>query len=183
LTYLLGLQVYGECADAAAALVSFWKQPAHVKLLLRPLPVTVTGQQVHYIAQCNDLISDLVDAVLKAGRIHKQLQKEGRMELSEQLLLESTFAAQPVATLARLLVWMQKGADLLALPSLDAQLASAAASSSSSSSSLEAHLQPCTALWQTSAKGGSATACIKSSCVCNTSDDRAGHVSKHGSTA
>jgi hypothetical protein len=146
------LQVHTNYADAAAALVSFWKQPAHAKLLRRPVPVKVTKQQVSYIYHSIDHIRDLGRAMLKAEAMRQQLQKEGLVTLSEQLLLESTFAAQPVATLARLLVWMQQRPELLHLPNLDAQLASEKGRRSSSST--EATVLPYTVLWQFSAKGG-----------------------------
>jgi hypothetical protein len=149
--------VYSNCADAAAALVSFGKQPAHAKLLLRPLPAKPTTQQATALTCCNKLSCILVSAVERAEATRQQLQQDGLESLSAQLLLESTFAAQPVATLARLLVWMQKQQELLQLPSLDAQMAKEAASSSSSSSSSssnDAIQLPYSMVWQASAYGG-----------------------------
>jgi hypothetical protein len=93
--------------------------------------------------------------------MHKLMQENGLATLLKQRLLGSTFAAQPVATLARLLVWMQKQQELLQLPSLDGQWRSAAARSSGSSNEL--HVSPYSMLWQASAKGGPAKAYIERS--------------------
>jgi hypothetical protein len=95
------LQVYTNFADAAAALVSYWKEPAHAQLLRRPLPAEITGQQILYMFLSIGVIYKAAEAAVKAELYRQYLQKEGLGTLSEQLLLHSTFAAQPVATLAR----------------------------------------------------------------------------------
>ncbi|WIA30740.1 hypothetical protein OEZ86_000807 [Tetradesmus obliquus] len=101
----------GTTGPAAAALLSrLWKQSAHAKLLQRPpADNAITKHQTLFQkTQDHAVVLELcLDQVLR-------LQPQGD-DHAEQFL-QAVLAARPVATLARLLVWLQQRPELLQLP-------------------------------------------------------------------
>ncbi|WIA30921.1 hypothetical protein OEZ86_000973 [Tetradesmus obliquus] len=140
-------ELYTSCEDAAGALRCFWAQPAHAKLLAKPLPFRYNAEQLIVMYLGAQQVMNLQVAVLEAEQTCSGMHAQGLVGPSEQALLQATFTHQPVVPLARLLVWLQQRPDLLQLHKLKADISSTAANSS------DTPLQPYAALWYRSAMG------------------------------
>ncbi|WIA38403.1 hypothetical protein OEZ86_001729 [Tetradesmus obliquus] len=101
---------------AVSQLSRLWKQSAHAKLLQRPPADRLGAKQAAVFEQTNDAV---VDLGLCVDALHL-LQSQARAEYADEFL-QAVLATRPLATLARLLVWLQQRPELLLLPGNEAQ--------------------------------------------------------------
>jgi hypothetical protein len=120
---MLLLQMHDAAVSAASALSRLWKQSAHAKLLQRPPAPKLSAKHAALIQQTADLIGTLKWHAETVTAFHAPLQKagEGTGVTLRQNFLDDVLAARPVATLAKLLEWLQQQPELLQMPMLAAQ--------------------------------------------------------------
>jgi hypothetical protein len=115
-----------------------WKLSAHAKLLKQPPAATSSAKQLALFQHSIQYADALEEAAHIAHEKLLQQQEPGDV----QCFLQDVLASRAVATLARLLVWLQQRPELLQLPAL-------AVDESACSSSYE-HA----ALWLACSRGG-----------------------------
>jgi hypothetical protein len=107
------LQACGS--SSAYQLARLWKQSAHAKLLKQPPTDNITTKQSGLFQHSIQYATALEAAACNNEQL---LQQQGLSDV--QCFLQDILDSHVVATLARLLVWLQQRQELLQLPELAA---------------------------------------------------------------